>query len=49
MSVCIGNAVRKVNIPYEVIVSVTLWDLPGREEMDLRKSYYKDVDAAMGK
>ncbi|XP_031569813.1 uncharacterized protein LOC116304247 [Actinia tenebrosa] len=47
ISVSIGNVVRKVNIPYEAIVSVTLWDLPGREEMDLRKSYYKDVDAAM--
>ncbi|XP_032242481.2 uncharacterized protein LOC5516669 [Nematostella vectensis] len=47
MSVSIGNIVRKVNIPYEVIVSVILWDLPGREEMDLRRSYYKDVDAAI--
>ena len=30
-------------------MSVALWDLPGREEMDLRRSYYKDVDAAIGK
>ena len=48
MSVSIGNVVKHVNIPYETIVSVALWDLPGREEMDLRRSYYKDVDAAIG-
>ena len=48
MSVSIGNVVKKVNVPCEAIVSVTLWDLPGREEMDLRRSYYKDVDAAIG-
>ena len=48
MVVNIGNVVKKVNIPYETIVSVTMWDLPGREEMDLRRSYYKDVDAAIG-
>lgn len=46
-SVSIGNVVKHVNIPYETIVSVALWDLPGREEMDLRRSYYKDVDAAI--
>ena len=40
--------VKHVNIPYKTIVSVALWDLPGREEMDLRRSYYKDVDAAIG-
>ena len=40
--------VKHVNIPYETIVSLALWDLPGREEMDLRRSYYKDVDAAIG-
>ena len=25
-----------------------LWDLPGREDMDLRESYYRNVDAAIG-
>lgn len=45
----IGNIVKHVNVPFETIVSVALWDLPGREEMDLRRSYYKDVDAAIGK
>ena len=48
MTVNIANVVKKVNIPYETIVSISMWDLPGREEMDLRKSYYTDVDAAIG-
>ncbi|XP_065057346.1 ras-related protein Rab-32B-like [Rhopilema esculentum] len=47
MTVNIANVVKKVNIPYETIVSISMWDLPGREEMDLRKSYYTDVDAAI--
>lgn len=47
-SVAIGNVVKKINIPYQGVVSVVIWDVPGREEMDLRKSYYKDVDAAIG-
>eukprot|EP00112_Aurelia_sp_Birch-Aquarium-sp1_P014334 Seg3085.2 transcript_id=Seg3085.2/GoldUCD/mRNA.D3Y31 product="Ras-related protein RabC" protein_id=Seg3085.2/GoldUCD/D3Y31 len=47
MVVNIGNVVKKVNIPYETVVSISLWDLPGREEMDLRRSYYTDVDAAI--
>ena len=48
ISVAIGNVVKKINIPYQGVVSVVIWDVPGREEMDLRKSYYKDVDAAIG-
>jgi protein lin-28 len=48
VSVAIGNVVKKINIPYHAVVSVVIWDVPGREEMDLRKSYYKDVDAAIG-
>ena len=48
MQVNIGNLVRKVNVPLETLVSVTMWDLPGREEMDLRKSYYTDISAAIG-
>ncbi|XP_028409943.1 uncharacterized protein LOC114532596 [Dendronephthya gigantea] len=47
ISVTIGNVVKKINIPYQGVVSVIIWDVPGREEMDLRKSYYKDVDAAI--
>ena len=48
MNVNIGNVVKKVNIPFETVVSVSVWDLPGREEVDLRRSYYTDVDAAVG-
>ena len=48
VSVCIGNVVKKVNVPDDGIVSVAVWDLPGREEVDLRRSYYKDIDAAIG-
>ncbi len=48
MAVNIGNIVKKVNIPLETVVCISLWDLPGREEMDLRRSYYTDIDAAVG-
>ncbi|XP_064615106.1 uncharacterized protein LOC135479232 [Liolophura sinensis] len=43
----IENSVRKLNIPGHAIVSVTLWDLPGREDVDLRRTYFRDVDAAI--
>lgn len=43
------NVVKKLNVPEHTVVSMAMWDLPGREEMDLRTSYYKDVDAAIGK
>ncbi|KAJ8026645.1 GTP-binding protein ypt5 [Holothuria leucospilota] len=46
-TVSIENVVKKLNVPEHTIVSVSIWDLPGREEMDLRKSYYRDVDAAI--
>ena len=42
------NVVKKVNLPNDAIASVTLWDLPGMEDMDLRESYYRNVDAAIG-
>jgi len=29
-------------------VVLSLWDLPGKEEVDLRKTYYKNVDAVVG-
>lgn len=48
MNVNIGNVTKKVQFPFETLVSVSLWDLPGREEIDLRRSYYKDIDAAIG-
>ncbi|XP_033117981.1 uncharacterized protein LOC117117699 [Anneissia japonica] len=46
-SVHIENVVKKLNVPEHAVVSVTIWDLPGREEVDLRKSYYQNVDAAI--
>ena len=49
MNVNISNVTKKVQLPYETLVTITLWDLPGREEIDLRRSYYKDLDAAIGK
>lgn len=49
MNVSISNVTKKVQLPYETLVTITLWDLPGREEIDLRRSYYKDLDAAVGK
>ncbi|XP_074659733.1 uncharacterized protein LOC141912384 [Tubulanus polymorphus] len=45
--VSIHNVVRKINIPENTVVAVTMWDLPGREDMDLRKTYYRDADAAI--
>ena len=41
--------VRKVNVPGDMVSSLTLWDLPGTEDMDLRESYYRNADAALGK
>ena len=43
------NVVKKLNVPTNRVVSVTLWDLPGHEDMDLRATYYKNVDAVVGK
>ena len=48
MNVNISNVTKKVQLPYETL-TITLWDLPGREEIDSRRSYYKDLDAAVGK
>jgi len=47
MNVNIGNVTKKIQLPFESLVSITLWDLPGREEIDLRRTYYKDLDAAI--
>ena len=48
VSICIGNVVKKVNVPDDRILSVAVWDLLGREEVDLRRSHYKDIDAGIG-
>ncbi|CAH1800159.1 unnamed protein product [Owenia fusiformis] len=45
--VAIENVVKKLNIPENAVVSVTMWDLPGEEDIDLRKTYYRDMDAAI--
>ncbi|ELT95393.1 hypothetical protein CAPTEDRAFT_208667 [Capitella teleta] len=43
----VGNVVKKVNLPNNTVASMSLWDLPGLEDMDLRDSYYRNVDAAI--
>ncbi|ESO84183.1 hypothetical protein LOTGIDRAFT_229648 [Lottia gigantea] len=45
--VAIENIVRKVNIPNHALASITFWDIPGREEFDLYKSYFTNLDAAI--
>lgn len=40
---------KKVNVPGNTVASVALWDLPSREDMDMRETYYRNVDAAIGK
>lgn len=49
LSVNIINITKKCNIPADTLVSLTLWDMPGEEDTQLRRSYYKDLDAAVGK
>ncbi|KAJ8314587.1 hypothetical protein KUTeg_006737, partial [Tegillarca granosa] len=43
----IESAVKKVNVPGHVVVSLTLWDIPGREDIDLHKTYFRNLDAAV--
>ena len=43
------NIVRRINLPDHAIVSLTLWDTPGREDIDLTETYFSGLDAAMGK
>ncbi|KAL4232976.1 hypothetical protein ACF0H5_007663 [Mactra antiquata] len=45
--VAIENVVRKLNVPAHTVVSLTFWDIPGREDMDLHKSYFRNLDAAI--
>ena len=42
------NVVKKVNLPGDTVIGVTLWDLPSEEDMDLRDTYYRNTDAAIG-
>ncbi|XP_063686117.1 uncharacterized protein LOC134819893 isoform X2 [Bolinopsis microptera] len=46
-SVKIGTIVKKINVPVECLISLALWDLPGLEDMDMRKSYYENIDGAV--
>ncbi|XP_033740049.1 uncharacterized protein LOC117327253 isoform X2 [Pecten maximus] len=43
----IESTVRKLNVPGHTVVSLTLWDIPGREDIDLHKSYFRNLDAAI--
>ncbi|XP_071113010.1 uncharacterized protein [Haliotis cracherodii] len=43
----IENHVMKVNLPSHAVVSLSLWDIPGREDIDLYKSYFRNLDAAI--
>ncbi|WAR07605.1 RB32B-like protein [Mya arenaria] len=45
--VAIENVVRKVNVPAHTVVSLTFWDIPGREDMDIHKAYFRNLDAAI--
>ena len=40
---------KKVNVPEHAITKIELWDTPGHENIDMRKSYYLDADAFVGK
>lgn len=41
----INNLVQKINQPSHALVSMTLWDTPGREEINMHSRYFRDVDA----
>lgn len=45
--VAVENVVRKLNVPANTVVSLTFWDIPGREDMDVHKSYFRNLDAAI--
>jgi len=38
-----------VNIPDQGIATVILWDVPDHEDVDVRKTYYLNADAVVGK
>ena len=43
----VENAIKTVNIPQKTLSSITLWDIPGSEDIDLRSTYFRNVDAAV--
>lgn len=44
-----ANVIRTINLPDHCIVSLTLWDTPGKEDIDLTETYFNGLDAAVGK
>lgn len=45
--VAVETVVRKLNVPANTVVSLILWDIPGREDMDIHESYFRNLDAAI--
>ena len=45
----IVNVIKKVNVPDDIIVSLTLWDTPGTDDIDLTDIYFSHIDAAIGR
>ena len=43
------NVIKKVNVPDDIIVSLTLWDTPGTDDIDLTDIYFSHIDAAIGR
>ncbi|XP_041352204.1 uncharacterized protein LOC121370796 [Gigantopelta aegis] len=43
----IENVVKKLNLPSHSLTSVTFWDIPGREDINLYRTYFKNLDAAI--
>ncbi|CAG2218192.1 LIN28 [Mytilus edulis] len=43
----IESSVRKINIPGHAVVALTVWDIPGQEDIDLYSTYFKNLDAAV--
>ncbi|XP_067944814.1 uncharacterized protein [Watersipora subatra] len=46
-TVKIANVIKKLNVPDDLIVSLTLWDTPGRDDIDLSDVYFTSIDAAI--
>ncbi|XP_012944091.1 uncharacterized protein LOC101854829 [Aplysia californica] len=45
--VAIENLVRKLNVPSHATVPISLWDIPGKEDLPLHKSYFRNLDAVI--
>lgn len=40
---------RKLNFPGHATVPITFWDIPGEDELDFYESFFRDLDAVIGK